>query len=60
MLTMCNARAAEGGAGEEERTRDGGTGDRAKEVARTVGGNAAGAWVMGGRGGRRRALKERV
>jgi hypothetical protein len=39
------ARAAEGGAGEEERRRDEGTGERAKEVARAVGGKAR-AWVM--------------
>jgi hypothetical protein len=39
---------AEGGAGEEERRRDEGTGDRAKEVARAAGGKAAGAWVIGG------------
>jgi hypothetical protein len=43
----CCARAAEGGAGEEER-RDEGTGEGAKEVARTAGGKAAGAWVIGG------------
>jgi hypothetical protein len=36
--------AAEGGAGEEERRRDEGTGEGAKEVARTAGGKAAGAW----------------
>jgi hypothetical protein len=29
---LCYARAAEGGAGEEERRRDEGTGERAKEV----------------------------
>ena len=59
--------AAEGGAGEEERRRDEGSGEGAKEVAReeerrrnegtgegtkevarTVGGEAAGAWVIGG------------
>ena len=38
--------AAERGAGEEERRRDEGTRKRAKEVARTVGGKAAGARVM--------------
>ena len=36
-----------GGAGEEERRRDEGTEDRAKEVARTAGGKVAGAWVIG-------------
>jgi hypothetical protein len=36
------------GAGEEERRRDEGTGDRAKEAARTAGGKAAGALVIGG------------
>jgi hypothetical protein len=39
------AGAAERGAGEEERRRDEGTGDGAKEVAR---GEAAGARVIGG------------
>ena len=34
-------------AGEEEGRRDGGTGDGAKEVARTAGGKAAGARVIG-------------
>ena len=42
------AGAAERGAGEEERRRDEGTGDGAKEVARTAGGKAAGARVIGG------------
>jgi hypothetical protein len=37
-----------GGAGEEERRRDEGTGEGAKEVARAGGGKAAGAWVIGG------------
>ena len=37
-----------GGAGEEERRRDEGTGNRAKEVARTAGGKAAGAREIGG------------
>ena len=46
--TVLYARAAEGGAGEEERRRDEGTEDRAKEVARAAGGKAAGAWVIGG------------
>jgi hypothetical protein len=41
--TLCYARAAEGGAGEEKRRRDEGTGEGAKEVARTAGGKAAGA-----------------
>jgi hypothetical protein len=44
--TVCYARTAEGGAGEEERRRDEGTGNRAKEVARAAGGKAAGAWVI--------------
>jgi hypothetical protein len=35
----------QGGAGEEERRRDEGTRKRAKEVARTAGGKAAGARV---------------
>ena len=39
---------AEGGAGEEERRRDEGTRKRAKEVARTADGKAAGARVIGG------------
>ena len=62
--TLCYARVTEGGAGEEERrgdegTRKGGAGEeerrrdertrkRAKEVARTAGGKAAGARVIGG------------
>jgi hypothetical protein len=47
---LCYARAAEGSAGEDERRRDEGTGDRAKAVARAAGGEAAGAgaWVIGG------------
>ena len=45
---LCYAGAAEGGAGEEERRRDEGTGDGVKEVARTAGGKAAGARVIGG------------
>ena len=49
---LCYAKAAEGGAGEEERRRDEGTGEGAKEVARVLtraaGGKAAGAWVIGG------------
>jgi hypothetical protein len=45
---LCYARAAEGGAGEEERRRDEGTGEGAKEVALAAAGKAAGAWVMGG------------
>jgi hypothetical protein len=43
---LCYAGAAERGAGEEERRRDEGTEDGAKEVARTAGGKAAGARVM--------------
>jgi hypothetical protein len=46
--TACYAGAAERGAGEEERRRDGGTGDRAKEVAWAAGVKAAGARVIGG------------
>jgi hypothetical protein len=46
--TVFCAGAAERGAGEEERRRDKGTGDGAKEVARTAGGEAAGAEVIGG------------
>ena len=46
--TLRYARVAEGGAGEEERRRDEGTRKRAKEVARTAGGKAAGARVIGG------------
>ena len=42
---LCYARAAEGGAGEEE-TRERGNG--AKEVARTADDKAAGAWMIGG------------
>jgi hypothetical protein len=34
--------------GAQERRRDEGTGKRAKEVARAAGGEAAGAWVIGG------------
>ena len=45
---LCYAGAAERGAGEEERRRDEGTRKRAKEVARTAGGEAAGARVIGG------------
>jgi hypothetical protein len=40
-------------AGEEGRMRDEGTGERAKEVARTVCGKATGAWMIGERGRRR-------
>ena len=57
---MCYARAAEGDAGDEERGRGEGTGEGAKEVARAGGGEAAGIWVIGGRGGRGRAMEERV
>ena len=35
--TLCYVGAADGGAGEEERRRDEGTGDRAKEVKRSLG-----------------------
>jgi hypothetical protein len=48
MLQYAGAAAAEEGAGEEERRRDEGTGDGAKEVAQPAGGKAAGAWVIGG------------
>jgi hypothetical protein len=47
-MVCCAAGAAERGAGEEERRRDEGTGDGAKEVARAAGGKAAGARVIGG------------
>jgi hypothetical protein len=59
---VCYAGTAERGAGEEERRRDEGTGDGAKEVARTAGGKAAGARarVIGGRGGWRHAMEERM
>ena len=46
--TLCYAGAAERGAGEEERRRDEGTGEGAKEVVRTAGGEAAGARAIGG------------
>jgi hypothetical protein len=46
--TVCYAGAAERGAGGEERRRDEGTGDGAKEVARTAGVKAAGARAIGG------------
>jgi hypothetical protein len=36
------------GAQERRRGRDEGTDNRAKEAARTAGGKAAGAWVIGG------------
>ena len=39
---------AEKGAEEEERRRDEGSGEEAKEVAQTAGGEAAGAGVIGG------------
>jgi hypothetical protein len=48
---VCYAGPAERGAGEEERRRDEGTGEGAKEVARAAGGKAAltaGARVIGG------------
>ena len=45
---LCYAREAERGAEEEERRRDEGTRKRAKEDARTAGGKAAGARVIGG------------
>jgi hypothetical protein len=34
--------------GAQERRRDEGTGEGTKEGARTVGGNATGAWMIGG------------
>ena len=46
--TVCYAREAERGAGEEERRRDERARKRAKEVARAAGGEAAGARVIGG------------
>jgi hypothetical protein len=45
---LCYAGATERGAGEGERRRDEGTGNGAKEVARTAGGEAAGARAIGG------------
>jgi hypothetical protein len=45
---ICYAGAAERGAGEEEGRRDERTGDGVNEVARTAGGKAAGARVIGG------------
>ena len=57
---LCKCKGSRGGhrRGREKE----GTGEGAKEVARTAGGKAAGAWVIviGGRGGRRRAMEERV
>jgi hypothetical protein len=43
-----NEGTRKGGAGDEETTRDEATRKRAKEVARTAGGKAAGARVIGG------------
>jgi hypothetical protein len=57
---LCYAGAAERGAGEEERRRDEGTGDGAKEVARSAGGKAAGARAIGEWGGWRHAMEERT
>jgi hypothetical protein len=48
LCKMQGQQAAGEGAGEEERKRDEGTGEGAKEVARTADGKAAGAWVVGG------------
>jgi hypothetical protein len=45
---MQGQQRAEGGAGEEERRRDEGTGEGAKEVALAAGSKAAGARVIGG------------
>jgi hypothetical protein len=45
---QCAMQGQQRGAGEEESRRDEGTGDGAKEVARTAGGEAAGARVRGG------------
>jgi hypothetical protein len=42
-----HARAVEGGAGEEERRKDEGTGKGAKEVAQTAGGKAEGSRSLG-------------
>jgi hypothetical protein len=39
------------------RRREGGTREGAKEVARTAGGKAAGAWVIGGRDRRGHAME---
>jgi hypothetical protein len=44
----------------QERRRDEGTGDVAKEVARAAGGETAGALVIEGRGGWRHAMEKRV
>ena len=41
----------------ELQRRDEGARERAKEVARAVGGKATGNWVTRGRGGRRRAME---
>jgi hypothetical protein len=63
---MQGQRAAEGGAGEEERRRDEGTEDRAKEVARTAGGIIRQQELVGDRGmrwrfeGRQRQRAARV
>jgi hypothetical protein len=38
-------------------TRERGKGRKRKEVARTAGCKATGAWMIGGRGGRRRAME---
>jgi hypothetical protein len=48
LCAMQGQQGGEGGAGagEEERRRDEGTGERVKEVVRTVGGKATGAWVI--------------
>jgi hypothetical protein len=58
---LCRGSAERGaGAGEEERRRDEGMGDGAKEVARAAGGKAAGARAIGGRGGWGRSMEERM
>ena len=51
--------------GAQERRRKGGTRERGTGRKRPLGllvagGKAAGAWVIGGRGGRRHAMEERV
>jgi hypothetical protein len=54
--TLFYVRAAEGGAGEDEKRRDEGTGEGEVARTRTAGGKAAGAWVIGGLDGRKGML----
>ena len=59
---LCYAGAAEGA---QERRREGGTRERGNGRRKSLGllvagGKAAGAWVIGGRGGRRHAMEERM